>query len=409
LAHTEASIINWLKPTFFPKENHKVVFVVPQLVAELRKRWGFPQKSRNDHREHALDAILIACLNPKTRNQLIDILKKEKATGIYENAGPELPWDGFVDDVNSLMGKIVVYHTPNRKQSFPLHEKNPIGVPKKDIFRSNVDGFFCKKDDVKTLKLDVFYLPENFEENYLRLSTMNKREKKEFIAKMSSEKDSGGKTGMLRVIKDRFLCYKIRKFLESRNPEFIECFKHCREKGNALYVKKFADLMRSFKEKIIIDNHEVIRVKTIEKKQDDCVVKISPSRIYKSGLNYFALIFSDSDNNIHYVVKNNFDTAAIIRDIKKEQKRRVEFRDICNYVVKDGKKIILGLRRGSMLIDKKGNVFVVKKISQATVDICPHYLCENKSVDKKSSNAVIAYKKLAATYRPFYPKRVYEV
>jgi CRISPR-associated endonuclease Csn1 len=112
-----------------------------QVTAALRNAWGLngvlsegPRKSRDDHRHHAIDAIAVALTNAKT----VHMLSKSA-----QSAGPEhgrrrwwkhvpLPWDGFLNDVQSAIDGITVSHRVSRKVAGALHEETLYSRPRTD-------------------------------------------------------------------------------------------------------------------------------------------------------------------------------------------------------------------------------------------------------------------------------------
>jgi CRISPR-associated endonuclease Csn1 len=96
-----------------------------QLTAELRHRWGlndvlrdggFNLKNRDDHRHHAVDAIVIALTDRSRLQQLA------KCNGNL----PE-PWPGFRGSVEEAVNAINVSHRVRRKVAGALHEETLYG------------------------------------------------------------------------------------------------------------------------------------------------------------------------------------------------------------------------------------------------------------------------------------------
>ena len=110
-------------------EPHHVLGLKGQLTAELRWQWGLngvlrhddlDLKNRDDHRHHALDAIVIALTNRKRLQQLSRI-QKQGGTQATGEILPE-PWDGFREDVEKVVNQINVSHRVQRKVAGALHE-----------------------------------------------------------------------------------------------------------------------------------------------------------------------------------------------------------------------------------------------------------------------------------------------
>jgi len=102
-----------------------------QVTSQLRSAWNLNkilgdggQKSRDDHRHHAIDAVAIALTDSATVAML------SRAAANAEKAGRrawwkeiKVPWNDFLEDVTKLCDEIVVSHKVSRKLSGPLHEK----------------------------------------------------------------------------------------------------------------------------------------------------------------------------------------------------------------------------------------------------------------------------------------------
>ncbi len=102
-----------------------------QLTAEQRYDWGLNtilrddgrnSKNREDHRHHAIDAIVIALTNRSRLQQL--------ARRMPDEALPP-PWQTFREDVERIIDTINVSHRASRKVSGALHEETTYGLTQK--------------------------------------------------------------------------------------------------------------------------------------------------------------------------------------------------------------------------------------------------------------------------------------
>lgn len=104
----------------FKPRNH--VRIVPGRLTEmLRRAWGLNSvisnhnaKNRNDHRHHAIDAIVVGV----TTRSLLQRISHEAARGVDVGAEDALrrfdpPWPSFRDDVKAAVGRITVSHKPD--------------------------------------------------------------------------------------------------------------------------------------------------------------------------------------------------------------------------------------------------------------------------------------------------------
>jgi CRISPR-associated endonuclease Csn1 len=81
------------------------------------------KKNRDDHRHHAVDALVIALMNRRRLLTLADVFKGR--------AGERLelpdPWDGFREEAQRVVDGIYVSHKPRRKIAGALHEETLYG------------------------------------------------------------------------------------------------------------------------------------------------------------------------------------------------------------------------------------------------------------------------------------------
>jgi CRISPR-associated endonuclease Csn1 len=106
------------------------IWVTPgRLTAMLRAKWGLnsilsgsDRKTRNDHRHHAVDAVVIAVADRALLKRVAD------AAGRAHDAGLERllsdmpqPWDGFRDAVESAIERTVVSYKPDHGHQGQLH------------------------------------------------------------------------------------------------------------------------------------------------------------------------------------------------------------------------------------------------------------------------------------------------
>lgn len=109
--------------------------ITGQITAYLRRAWdlnsiigGEASKERTDHRHHAIDAICIALTSPAVIYQLHNSAKRgllKARPGTFPQM-PE-PWDGFRNEVKSILNNIIVSHRVSNKVSGPLHEETHYG------------------------------------------------------------------------------------------------------------------------------------------------------------------------------------------------------------------------------------------------------------------------------------------
>ncbi|XWN37116.1 MAG: type II CRISPR RNA-guided endonuclease Cas9 [Balneola sp.] len=137
----------------------KVEVVKGQTTSLLRHVWGLngvlnkedeSMKNRDDHRHHAVDAIVVALTDRSTLKRLsdenkmitsaewLDIEESEKEAfqemkrRIGERIGLSDPWENFWNDVEQSINNITVSHRVDRKVSGALHKETFYGPTKKE-------------------------------------------------------------------------------------------------------------------------------------------------------------------------------------------------------------------------------------------------------------------------------------
>ncbi|MCC6580042.1 MAG: type II CRISPR RNA-guided endonuclease Cas9 [Phycisphaeraceae bacterium] len=102
-------------------------------TAELRRQWGLNEilrddglnlKTRDDHRHHAVDAIVIALMNHSRLQQLSRIKRLDTRTDAERLAEP---WRNFRAEAETLVNGIHVSHRVRRKVAGSLHEETLYG------------------------------------------------------------------------------------------------------------------------------------------------------------------------------------------------------------------------------------------------------------------------------------------
>ena len=108
-----------------------------QVTAELRGRWGMNailgggEKTRDDHRHHAIDAVVVAATDAATIKRFSDAAQNAAMAGrrLRELAPP---WPGLLDDVRAAIEGMVVSHRVSRKVAAALHEETVYSKPQVD-------------------------------------------------------------------------------------------------------------------------------------------------------------------------------------------------------------------------------------------------------------------------------------
>lgn len=117
----------------------KVEAVTGRATAQLRKLWTLNnilsddgEKTRADHRHHAVDALTVACTHPGMTNRLSRYWQdRDDPRAQKPTLSP--PWDSIRTDAEKAVGDIVVSHRVRKKVSGPLHKETVYGDTGKDI------------------------------------------------------------------------------------------------------------------------------------------------------------------------------------------------------------------------------------------------------------------------------------
>ena len=126
--------------------DHKNIWVVTgRLTALLRGHWELNdvlrggntpadqrgKKSRDDHRHHAIDAIVIAMTSRKLVQEVSNAAKHSEGhhlKKLFIDHKSIYPWNNFYRDVKEQMKKLIVSHRPRHKKQGALHRDEAYGI-----------------------------------------------------------------------------------------------------------------------------------------------------------------------------------------------------------------------------------------------------------------------------------------
>ena len=80
------------------------------MVADVRKSWGLDAKDRNFHYHHAIDAVVLSCMDKSIRDGLAEAFKESEENRYSDKFKIKKPWNTFTEDVNQLKNTIIVVH-----------------------------------------------------------------------------------------------------------------------------------------------------------------------------------------------------------------------------------------------------------------------------------------------------------
>jgi CRISPR-associated endonuclease Csn1 len=104
----------------------------------LRDEWdlntilGGGEKTRDNHKQHAIDAIVIALTDPAAIKRLSAAAARAPEARRRRFAPLPPPWEGFLDHVRALTDHMVVSHRVSRKVSAAIHEETIYSKPQLD-------------------------------------------------------------------------------------------------------------------------------------------------------------------------------------------------------------------------------------------------------------------------------------
>ncbi len=145
-AYIAKEAVKFLK-SLYPHDNKvHVTAARGRATSELRWQWGLNSilgddnavKLRDDHRHHAVDAVVIAMTTPRTLHELSRAHKSNRLDRVVMPP----PWEGFREQVAKRTAEIVVSHRPQRGIRGALHEETNYGAtrePGRYVYRVGVE------------------------------------------------------------------------------------------------------------------------------------------------------------------------------------------------------------------------------------------------------------------------------
>ncbi|MEE4208823.1 MAG: type II CRISPR RNA-guided endonuclease Cas9 [Parvularcula sp.] len=128
-----------LWPDLGPTAPVKVQAVTGRVTAQLRALWGLNnilaedgKKTRADHRHHAIDALVVACVDPGLTNMLSRYWQAKDDPRAVAPALPP-PWPTIRTDAQAAVADIIVSHRVRKKVSGALHKETTYGDTKNDV------------------------------------------------------------------------------------------------------------------------------------------------------------------------------------------------------------------------------------------------------------------------------------
>jgi CRISPR-associated endonuclease Csn1 len=139
-----------------------VQVVTGRVCAHLRRLWGLNnilsddgEKTRADHRHHAIDALVVACTDPGIKHGLSRYWQAEDDPAALK---PRLdpPWPTIRADAEKAVADIVISHRIRKKVSGPLHDEMPWGYTEQDFIKNGKTfGIYVKRKPVEALGIET--------------------------------------------------------------------------------------------------------------------------------------------------------------------------------------------------------------------------------------------------------------
>ncbi len=281
-AYIARSALAFLKLLYPKQQEHKVMGLKGQLTAELRWQWGLhsvlgddiTRKNRDDHRHHAVDAIIIALTDRETLHALSRALKFRHD----RNRLPlREPWDCFRNEVKLKVESIVVSHRTERRISGRLHEDTIYGAvsdgkDKPDgvyVIRKPVDALTAA--EIPMIRDDAIKkaVVNRLEQHGIGFGRGKKEEKKE-ISKILSDPEnplvmrSGNPIKRVRVLKKEDSVVPLREgfdntvYVKPGNTHHVSIFERVSDDGKVKRIAYFTTMMEATKR---LKNHEEVITK----------------------------------------------------------------------------------------------------------------------------------------------------
>ncbi len=147
-----------LWPNVGPQAPVTVQPVTGRVTAHLRRLWGLNhiladdgEKTRADHRHHAVDALVVACAGPEMTNRLSRYFQQADDPAASK---PVLaaPWSAIRADAEHAVAGIVVSHRVRRRLSGALHKGLLDGDTREDVVvRGLTYRYFVARTPVEDL------------------------------------------------------------------------------------------------------------------------------------------------------------------------------------------------------------------------------------------------------------------
>ncbi|WP_445747333.1 type II CRISPR RNA-guided endonuclease Cas9 [Polaribacter sp.] len=126
------------------------------MVADVRKSWGLVEKDRSYHYHHAIDAVVLTCMDKTIRDGLAEAFKESEENRYQDKFKVAKPWQTFTEDVNQLKENIIVVH--NHKDKIEKQTKKKLRKRNKIQYDKQGNVIYEKGQGIRaSLHKDTFY------------------------------------------------------------------------------------------------------------------------------------------------------------------------------------------------------------------------------------------------------------
>ena len=159
-AREAVAYLKKLWPEQGPEAQVKVFAVSGRVTGHLRRLWRLNniladdgEKTRADHRHHAIDALTVACCHPGMTQKLSRYWQEEDDPRAPQPQLPP-PWESIRSDAEEAVAAIVVSHRVRRKVSGQLHKETIYRDTGEEIAgaRGTTYRYFVRRKAVEELK-----------------------------------------------------------------------------------------------------------------------------------------------------------------------------------------------------------------------------------------------------------------
>ena len=134
---TDTRYMSKVAGTYLESLGSDITFTRGIMTSWLRYQWDFnslisatDNKERGDHRHHAIDAVVTACIDRKLYQTLVEVsrdLERSHSSLSMRDVYIDPTIKDFKEKLETKLDHMIVAHAPNRKISGALHEDTGVG------------------------------------------------------------------------------------------------------------------------------------------------------------------------------------------------------------------------------------------------------------------------------------------